>query len=105
MEKLNLFILANNALVVNGLRHYLIERFGDGLNISNYYDTRTCLRNLKTDTQVIVTDVFLNGKNAADSLKIVREKNPGAHIVLHSSKEAVAAWIDQYYGENSSSLN
>jgi DNA-binding NarL/FixJ family response regulator len=105
MGKLNLFIVANNALVVNGLRNYLKDRFGEKLNINNFYDSRTCLRNIRKDTQVIVTDYFLGGRNAEESLRSVKEINPSARIVLHSSREQVAAWIDQYCRLHQHSLN
>lgn len=105
MEKLNLVIVANNALVVNGLKHYLKDRYGEDVSISNFYDSRSCLRKMKKDTQVIVTDCFLNGRNAADCLKSVKQTYPNAKIILHSSREEVAAWIDRYYQTQPVSLN
>jgi len=96
MQKLNLFIVANNALVVNGLKHFLEDRFGDGLNISNFYSSKSCLKNLKGDTQVIVMDYFLQGRSASEILKSINNINPNTRVVMHSSGEDVAAWIELY---------
>ena len=51
MEKLNVFIVADNALVVNGLKHYLKNKFGD-IDITNFYDSRSCLKNGRRERHV-----------------------------------------------------
>lgn len=92
-EKLNLFIVADNVLVVNGLKHYLTERFGDKIRITNFYDSRSCLKKLHSGIHMVVLDYVISGRSVAETLKSIRKINPNAKVVMHSSNEEVAASI------------
>jgi hypothetical protein len=87
---LNVFIVAENALLVNGLKHYLREKFGLSLNISCFYDFKSCLKNVKADTDVVIVDFFLDGKKSTDVLRSVKLINPGTQGILHTCDEEVA---------------
>jgi DNA-binding NarL/FixJ family response regulator len=96
-QRLNLFIVANNALVGNGLRHYLQSRFGGSVRITNFYNSRTCLKKMDKSTQLVVLDYFLSGKSGLETLKCIKAINPDAEVIMHSSSEAVAACIEAFH--------
>jgi DNA-binding NarL/FixJ family response regulator len=92
---LNVVIVAENALIVNGLKHYLRGRFGSSVNINCFYDFKSCLKNLKSDTDVVVVDFFIDGKKGADVLRSVKLINPHTEGVIHTSDEEVAEFIQK----------
>ena len=95
-EKLNLFIVANNPLLVNGLRHHLEDRFGPSLNISNFYNGRSLLRRIDENTQVVVMDHLLQGRAGHEILKGIKAINPSIEVIMHSTDDEVIASIEAY---------
>lgn len=98
MEKLNLFIVADNALVVNGLKHYLRNQFED-IEVTNFYDSRSCLKKINKQTQIVVIDQNINDKTGVDTLRSIKTINPETEVVVHTSREDVAAFLNLYYKE------
>jgi DNA-binding NtrC family response regulator len=92
-RKLNLFIVADNVLIVNGLRHYLLNRFGESIQVSNFYDRRSCLRKLNKETQIVVLDQKIAGREGQDTAKTIKKINPQTVVIMHSSNEEVAASV------------
>ncbi|MGZ3901028.1 MAG: response regulator [Bacteroidia bacterium] len=99
MEKLNLFIVADNALVANGLKHYLRARFSN-MNILNFYDSRSCLKNINKQTAVVVLDHFIHGRSGADTSRSIKTINPDTDVIMHTSGEEVATYLSTYYKNN-----
>jgi len=95
-EKINLFIVADNILVVNGLKHYLEARFGDSICISNFYDSRSCLKKINDRIQMVVLDYFISGRSATETHNTIKKINPKTRVIMHSSNEEVAASIEEY---------
>ncbi len=98
---INLFIVADNALVVNGLKHYLNKRFGTTICISNFYNKKSCLKKVNKNTQVVVLDYLENDKSVLETFKKIRTINPVTEIILPSSNEDIANSIDAFQKKRS----
>jgi DNA-binding NarL/FixJ family response regulator len=96
-QKLNICILADNALVVNGLRHSLESRFPNRINVTGFYDSRNFLKKVDQNTQAVVLDYFLEGKSSLATFKCIQAINPKARIIMHSSKEDVINAIETMF--------
>src|SRR5258706_15613810 len=95
-ENLNLFILADNALVVNGLKHYLEERFNSRIRVYSFYDTKSCLKKVNRHTNVVVLDYFIGGRSGMEALRCIKALNPETEIIFHSSNDDVMAAVNAY---------
>ncbi len=95
-RKINLIIVSDNALVVNGLKHYLIKRFGNWINIMGFYDRKSCLKNIDGYTGVVVLDHFISGKPGIETLKRIKVLSPATEIIMHSSNEEVAELVHAF---------
>lgn len=96
-QKLNIFILADNSLVVNGLRHTLENRFQHRVNVSGFYDSRNCLKKVDHNTQAVVLDYFLEEKSSLATFKCIQAINPKARIIMHSCKEDIINAIEAMF--------
>jgi DNA-binding NarL/FixJ family response regulator len=92
-KPINLFILGDNALIITGLKHDLEKRFGIGLRIYNFYDFKSCLRNIN-EADVIVLDSMVNGKSANDVSRQLKASNPAIKIIPHSVTSDIIAAIE-----------
>ena len=95
-EKINLFIVADNALVVNGLKHYLDKRFGRAIKISNFYNKKSCLRKIGKNTEIVVLDYFFGERSGAETIKTIKSINPFTEVIMHTSNEEVASSIEEF---------
>ncbi|MBA3664169.1 MAG: response regulator [Bacteroidetes bacterium] len=96
MEKINLFIVADNALVANGLKHYLNQKFSN-INVFNFYDSRSCLKHINKETQVVILDHVIHGKSGIDTLRSIKTINPDTEVIMHTSGEDVVNFLNGYY--------
>ena len=103
--KINLFIVADNALVVNGLKHYIQKRFGTWINIFGFYDRKSCLKKVDGSTGVVVLDHFINGKPGIETLKSIKAINPLTEVIMHSSNEEVAELIHAFRKRTGQRIN
>src|ERR1043165_6551004 len=95
-QGLNLFIVDDNKLMVTDLKHYLQTRFGVGVNISTFYDGESCLEKVDKDTQIVILDYFLEGKNGIEILKAIKLINEKTKVIMLSSNESVALAIEAF---------
>lgn len=93
-RELNLFIVADHALVVNGLKHYLEDRFGPKLHIYRFYDSKSCLKKINKNTQAVVLDHSIEGRGGNEILKSIKSINPETEGIFYSSSEQVAAYVE-----------
>jgi DNA-binding NarL/FixJ family response regulator len=89
-KPLILKIVADNALVVNGLRHFLEARFGSSVLILCSYDLKSCMRNIGKGIDVVVLDYFVGGMSGKEVAGMIHRKDPSVVVVLHSDDEGVA---------------
>lgn len=95
-QGLNLFIVDDNKLTLTGLKSYLQERFGDGINIFTFLTGATALEKLDKDTNIVILDYHLENENGNDILKSIKEKNPSTEVIMLTSNEQVGVAIDSF---------
>jgi DNA-binding NtrC family response regulator len=95
-QKLNLFIVDDNKSMVLALKQYLHDKFNEKLNISTFCDGESCLNNITDDTDVVILDYFLEGKNGNEILKSIKERNPGTEVIMLSSDENLETAIQSF---------
>ncbi len=95
-QGMNLFIVDDNRLLVSGLKSYLSNRFGKHLNISTFYSGESCLEKIDQQTNFVILDYFLGGKNGNEILKSIKSINPKTEVIMLSSNENVGTAIESY---------
>ncbi len=95
-QGINLFIVDDNKLVLTDLKLYLQNRFGSDLNITTFNTGEGCLEKVNSDTNIVILDYFLGGKNGLEILKLIKNKNPKTEVIMLSSNEDVALAIQSF---------
>jgi DNA-binding NarL/FixJ family response regulator len=95
-QGINLFIVDNNRLMVTDLKHYLQTRFGVSVNVSTFYDGESCLEKVDKDTNIVILDYFLQGKNGIEVLKSIKDINPKTEVIMLSSNESIVLAIESF---------
>ena len=98
-QSLNVFILNDDVMVAGKLRRYLKKRFGDRLNISLFFNSKSCLRMLNGQVHLVVVDDYLqetvhSGIPGIDMLQRVKQKDPNTEVIILSSDEDVATAVE-----------
>jgi DNA-binding NtrC family response regulator len=88
-QELNLFIVDDDKSMAMTLEHYLNELFGNKLNISTFYDGESCLANINSQTDVVILDYFLKGKNGNEILRSIKKLNPRIEVIMLSGNESL----------------
>jgi len=92
----NLFIVDDNKLMVTNLKYYLEDKFGKGLNITTFYDGKTCLEKIDKNTQIVILDYFMDDLNGLDILKSIKAINPKTEVIMLSGNEDMALAIETF---------
>lgn len=95
-QKLNLFIVDDDQLLITELKYYLLNRFGLSINISTFIDGESCLEKINKDTHVVILDHFLNGKNGLEVLKLIKGINPKTEVIMYSGSEDIGIAIETF---------
>jgi two-component system response regulator AtoC len=95
-QGLNLFIVDDNKLAVTDLQYYLQNKFGASINVSTFYDGESCLKMVDKDTEIVILDYFMEGKNGLDVLKSIKTINPKTEVIMLSGNEDVALAIETF---------
>lgn len=98
---LNIFILNDNIEIAGKLRRYLAKRFGDLVNVSLFFNSKSCLRMIDNHVDLVVVDDYLNGlgslgKPGIEVLKRIKDEHPKTEVVVLSSNEDVGLAIEAY---------
>jgi DNA-binding NarL/FixJ family response regulator len=93
-RELTLYIVGRHALVVNGLKHYLENRFGSSLHIYPFYDGKSCLKNINENTQAVVLDYMMEDMDWEKMLRSIKTINPNTEGIVHFTSEEVAEHIN-----------
>jgi DNA-binding NtrC family response regulator len=96
-QGMNLFIVDDNKLMVTGLKQYLYNRFGKMLNISTFHTGESCLEKVDQNTNLVILDYFLDGKNGNDILKSIKLINPKTEVIILSSNEDIGTAIESFH--------
>lgn len=95
-KKINLFIVDDDKSMVAALKQYLNKKFGDAIKISTFYNGDSCLQNINDQTDVVLLDYFLNGKNGVEVLKEIKAINPKTNVIMLSSHEDIGTAIESF---------
>lgn len=95
-NKTNLFIVDDNKLMVADLSHYLQNRFGESLAISTFETGELCLKQVTTETDLVILDYYLEGKNGLEILKSIKKISPRTEVVVLSANEDMAIAIESF---------
>lgn len=96
---INLYILNDNVETAGKLRKYLIKRFGQFLNVSLFFSSRSCLRMMGNDVHLVVVDDYLNegrntGTQGVEVLKKIKERSPNTEVVILTSNEDIGSAVE-----------
>jgi len=92
----NLFIVDDNKLMVETLKQYLQDRFGNSMHISTFEDGESCILKIDKGTHIVILDYFMKGKNGLDILKSIKSINPKTEVIMLSSNEDMAIAIESF---------
>jgi two-component system response regulator HydG len=92
----NLFIVDDNKLMVETLKQYLQERFGASMHISTFNDGESCVLKVDKETDIVILDYYMEGKNGLDVLKAIKVINPKTEVIMLSSNENMAVAIESF---------
>ena len=95
-QKINLFIIGSNALLVQGLRNYLGKRFGIKLNISIYFGGESALKKVDQDTSIVILDYFIPHENGNDIQENIEKINPKTQVIMLTSNEEIGIAIESF---------
>lgn len=88
-QALNLFIVDDNKSMVVALKHYIQSKFGNNVNISTFYDGESCVKEVNKNTDFVILDYFLEGKNGLEVLKEIKDINPKTEVIMLSSNNDI----------------
>lgn len=97
-DAINVFILNDNVEVAGKLRRYLVKRFGNLLNISLFFSSRSCLKMMDNHVDLVVVDDYLyengdKGTPGIDVLKRIKQEHPQTEVVILASNEDVGSAV------------
>jgi DNA-binding NarL/FixJ family response regulator len=95
-QKLNLFIVDDNKLLATDLKFFLENKFGTELIITNFSDGESCLKKVTDQTNIVILDYFLEGKNGLEILKAIKRINPQTEVIMLSGNENIAIAIQTF---------
>jgi two-component system response regulator AtoC len=92
----NLFIVDDDKVMVVALKNYLQNRFGKSVRISTFNDGESCLGKIDKETNIVILDYFLGGKNGLDILKSIKTINPKTEVIMLSGNEDMALAVETF---------
>lgn len=93
-QALNLFIVDDNKSMVTSLKQYLKSRFGGSVNIRTFLSGESAIEKVDKDTHVVVLDYAMEGKDGLQTLREIKEVNPGTEVIMLSSNNDIAVVIE-----------
>lgn len=92
--KLDLIILDDSSLVMNPLKTYLQQRFGERINLSTYVDKNECIQNIGNNSHVLILNYAMKGEelgahNRDDIFKDIKQNSPTTPVTIVTPKKNV----------------
>jgi DNA-binding NarL/FixJ family response regulator len=100
-RKLNIFIIDQNKLVVNGLKYYLQNRYGQSVQINTFSDVKSFLQKADEKIDILIMDDPEHG-NSPEVLTSITSVYPEAKVIPLSSNESVALMLETFRQRTSS---
>lgn len=92
----NLFIVDDNLLSAEDLKHYLQNRFGKDIIVTTFENGESCLLKVNNETHIVILNYFLEGKNGLEILKSIKKINPNTEVIMLSGKEDIGLAIETF---------
>jgi DNA-binding NtrC family response regulator len=92
----NLFIVDDDSLMATALEQSLKNRFGTGIQITVFNDGESCLEKVNKETDIVILDYFLEGKNGLEILKSIKAVNPKIEVIMLSGNENMILAIETF---------
>lgn len=93
---LNLFIVDDDKFMVAALKLFLQNRFQKDINVFTFYDGESCLDCVNKETDIVILDYNMTGKNGLDVLKSIKNINPKTEVIMLSGNEDMATAISLF---------
>jgi DNA-binding NarL/FixJ family response regulator len=93
---LNLFIVDDNRSAAEGLKDYLVNRFGEGIRILTFADRKSCLGKVDNDTNIIILNDHLQGENGVEILKDIKDINPETEVIMLAEQKDIGLEIESF---------
>ena len=95
-QRLNLFIVDDNPLVVKDLTNYLDKLFGSTLNISSFNSGATALQEMTNTTHIVILDYHLEKEDGNEVLARMKKRFPLTKVIMLSSNETISVAIESF---------
>lgn len=92
----NLFIVDDNLLSAEDLKHYLQNRFGKDIIVTTFANGESCLLKVNNETHIVILNYLLEGKNGLEILKSIKKINPNTEVIMLSGKEDMGLAIETF---------
>ena len=86
---LNVLILGDYALVLNGLRRRLHLKFGSAMHAEVFCDAYQCLKRVDRFTHVLVIDEKVDNRTAEEWCRQFLAINPDLEVLVHRNSDHV----------------
>ena len=97
-QSLNLFIVDDNATTLLELKNYLFKRFGEGIRILTFNNSKSCLEKVDEHTNIVVLKNHIKDENDREILKSIKETNPETEVIMLTEKEDIVSAVSAYQG-------
>lgn len=92
----NLFIVDDDRLMITTLKKHLQDKFGSSIKISTFYDGDSCIEKVNEETDIVILDYFMEGKNGLETLKSIKEINPKTEVIMLTSNDSMAVAMKSF---------
>jgi DNA-binding NtrC family response regulator len=92
----NLFIVDDDNLMAIALEQSLKNRFGTGIQVTIFNNGESCLANVNKETDIVILDYFLEGKNGLEILKSIKNANSNTEVIMLSGNEDIILAIETF---------
>lgn len=95
-QNLDLFVVNDNAMVVNSLKHFLEQKFGTALSIFTFNTGKSALEKIDTNTRLVILGYSLKDENINEVPESIKKINPYTKVMMLSSNEDVSNAIESF---------
>jgi len=92
----NLFIVDDDNLMAMALEQSLKGRFGNGISITIFNDGESCLEKVNKETDIVILDYFLDGKDGLEILKSIKTANSKTEVIMLTCNEDIMLAIETF---------
>ena len=90
----HLYIVDKNPVLMEGLRNYLINRFGALFNISTFPTVDTAIEKIDEKTDIVLLEYPHDYEKGNEAVATIKKINPRTEIILLTSHEDIGDAID-----------